>query len=165
MKRGGAVDDLYDYTDFLYQYYSSDMTLGAITTTPDSSTVIVYSDGSTGNSYNHAVGATYDFNYYGWGDNEFDEGDQVTIDSLFVIGGYDIFNGKATAVIKSALQSSKVLMAFQRHSRVYSTMLLTFAALRSNSTTYCENNGIMLVDLLTVELQGGRNCNNYGNCY
>ena len=63
LKRGGAVDDLYDYTDFLYQYYSSDMTLGAITTTPDSSTVIVYSDGSTGNSYNHAVGATYDFNY------------------------------------------------------------------------------------------------------
>ena len=32
-KRGGAVDDLYDYTDFLYQYYGSDMVLGAITTT------------------------------------------------------------------------------------------------------------------------------------
>ena len=100
LKRGGAVDDLYDYTDFLYQYYSSDMTLGAITTTPDSSTVIVYSDGSTGNSYNHAVGATYDFNYYGWGDNEFDEGDQVTIDSLFVIGGYDIFDGNNSDKIR-----------------------------------------------------------------
>ena len=100
LKRGGAVDDLYDYTDFLYQYYSSDMTLGAITTTPDSSTVIVYSDGTTGNSYNHAVGATYDFNYYGWGDNEFDEGDQVTIDSLFVIGGYDIFDGNNSDKIR-----------------------------------------------------------------
>ena len=100
LKRGGAVDDLYDYTDFLYQYYSSDMTLGAITTTPDSSTVIVYSDGSTGNSYNHAVGATYDFNYYGWGDNEFDEGDQVTIDSLFVIGGYEIYEGNRSDKIR-----------------------------------------------------------------
>ncbi len=93
LKRGGAINNNYDYTDFLYQFYQSDMTLGAITTTPDSSTVIVYSDGSTGYSYNHAVGATYDFNYYGWADNEFNETDQITIDSLYVIGGYDIFNG------------------------------------------------------------------------
>ena len=57
-KRGGAVDDLYDYTDFLYQYYGSDMVLGAITTTPDSTPVIVYGDGTASNSYNHAVGAT-----------------------------------------------------------------------------------------------------------
>lgn len=91
-KRGGALDANYDYTDFLYQFYSSDMVLGAITTTPDSSTVIIYSDGTPGYSYNHAVGALYDFNYYGWGDNEFNETDQVTIDSLFVIGGYDIYN-------------------------------------------------------------------------
>ena len=91
-KRGGALDANYDYTDFLYQFYSSDMVLGAITTTPDSSTVIVYSDGTPGYSYNHAVGALYDFNYYGWGDNEFNETDQVTIDSLFVVGGYDIYN-------------------------------------------------------------------------
>lgn len=92
INRGGALDANYDYTDFLYQFYSSDMVLGAITTTPDSSTVIVYSDGTPGYSYNHAVGAVYDFNYYGWGDNEFNETDQVTIDSLFVIGGYDIYN-------------------------------------------------------------------------
>ena len=93
LKRGGAINNNYDYTDFLYQFYQSDMTLGAITTTPDSSTVIVYGDGSTGYSYNHAVGATYDFNYYAWADNEFNETDQITIDSLYVIGGYDIFNG------------------------------------------------------------------------
>ena len=99
-KKGGAIDELYDYTDFLYQYYSSDMVLGAITTTPDSTTVIVYGDGSTGNSYNHAVGATYDFNYYGWGDGEFDEGDQVTIDSLFVIGGYEIYQGNRADKIR-----------------------------------------------------------------
>jgi len=92
IKRGGALDANYDYTDFLYQFYSSDLVLGAITTTPDSSTVIVYSDGTPGYSYNHAVGALYDFNYYGWGDNEFNETDQVTIDSLFVVGGYDIYN-------------------------------------------------------------------------
>ena len=93
LKRGGAINNNYDYTDFLYQFYQSDMTLGAITTTPDSSTVIVYGDGSTGYSYNHAVGALYDFNYYAWADNEFNETDQITIDSLYVIGGYDIFNG------------------------------------------------------------------------
>jgi len=92
-KRGGAVDELYDYTDFLYQYYGSDMVLGAITTTPDSTPVIVYGDGTASNSYNHAVGATYDFNYYGWGDGEFDESNQVTIDSLFVVGGYEIYQG------------------------------------------------------------------------
>ena len=92
LKRGGAVDELYDYTDFLYQYYNSDMVLGAITTTPDSTTTIVYSDGSASASYNHAVGALYDFNYYGWGDGEFEDGDQVTIDSLFVVGGYEIYN-------------------------------------------------------------------------
>jgi hypothetical protein len=99
LKRGGAVDDYYDYTDFLYQYYSSDMVLGAITTTPDSTTTIVYSDGSSSASYNHAVGALYDFNYYGWGSNEFDEADQVTVDSLFVIGGYEIYNsGRADKI-------------------------------------------------------------------
>lgn len=69
------------------------MVLGAITTTPDSTTTIVYGDGSASASYNHAVGALYDFNYYGWGDGEFDEGDQVTIDSLFVVGGYEIYQG------------------------------------------------------------------------
>lgn len=100
LKRGGAVDNNYDYTDFLYQFYSSDMSLGAITTTPDSSTVIVYSDGTPGYSYNHAVGALYDFNYYGWGDNEFNETDQVNIDSLYVIGGYDIFDGSNTDKIR-----------------------------------------------------------------
>ncbi len=99
-KRGGALDANYDYTDFLYQFYSSDMTLGAITTTPDSSTVITYSDGTSGNVQNHAVGALYDFNYYGWGDNEFNETDQVTIDSLFVVGDYGIFNGSNTDVIR-----------------------------------------------------------------
>ena len=92
-KRGGAINNNYDYTDFLYQFYQSDMTLGAITTTPDSSTVIVYSDGTTGYSYNHAVGALYDFNYYAWANNEFNETDMITIDSLYVIGGYTIFNG------------------------------------------------------------------------
>jgi hypothetical protein len=100
INRGGALDANYDYTDFLYQFYSSDMVLGAITTTPDSSTVIVYSDGTPGYSYNHAVGAVYDFNYYGWGDNEFNETDQVTIDSLFVIGGYDIYNSSDTDKIR-----------------------------------------------------------------
>ena len=100
LKRGGAVDNNYDYTDFLYQFYSSDMALGAITTTPDSTTVIVYSDGTPGYSYNHAVGALYDFNYYGWGDNEFNETDQVNIDSLYVIGGYDIFDGSNTDKIR-----------------------------------------------------------------
>jgi len=100
IKRGGALDANYDYTDFLYQFYSSDMVLGAITTTPDSSTVIIYSDGTPGYSYNHAVGAVYDFNYYGWGDNEFNETDQVTIDSLFVVGGYDIFNSSDTDKIR-----------------------------------------------------------------
>jgi hypothetical protein len=100
INRGGALDANYDYTDFLYQFYSSDMVLGAITTTPDSSTVIVYSDGTPGYSYNHAVGAVYDFNYYGWGDNEFNETDQVTIDSLFVIGGYDIYNSSVTDKIR-----------------------------------------------------------------
>ena len=100
INRGGALDANYDYTDFLYQFYSSDMVLGAITTTPDSSTVIVYSDGTPGYSYNHAVGAVYDFNYYGWGDNEFNETDQVTIDSLFVIGGYDIYNSSNTDKIR-----------------------------------------------------------------
>ena len=100
MQRGGAVAGQYDYTDFLYQFYSSDMVLGAITTTPDSSTVIVYSDGTPGYSYNHAVGALYDFNYYGWGDNEFHETDDVTIDSLWVIGGYDIYNGNASDKIR-----------------------------------------------------------------
>jgi hypothetical protein len=100
LKRGGALDANYDYTDFLYQFYSSDMVLGAITTTPDSSTVIVYSDGTPGNSYNHAVGALYDFNYYGWGNNEFNETDQVTIDSLFVVGEYSIFNGSNTDKIR-----------------------------------------------------------------
>lgn len=100
MQRGGAVAGQYDYTDFLYQFYSSDMVLGAITTTPDSSTVIVYSDGTPGYSYNHAVGALYDFNYYGWGDNEFHETDDVTIDSLWVIGGYDIYNSNATDKIR-----------------------------------------------------------------
>ena len=100
LKRGGAIDGRFDYTDFLYQYYSSDMTLGAITTSPDSSTVIVYSDGTAQNSINHAVGATYDFNYYGWADNEFDEGDQITIDSLFVIGGYTIFQGNRSDKIR-----------------------------------------------------------------
>ena len=99
-KRGGALDANYDYTDFLYQFYSSDMTLGAITTTPDSSTVITYSDGTSGNVQNHAVGALYDFNYYGWGDNEFNETAQVTIDSLFVVGDYGIFNGSNTDVIR-----------------------------------------------------------------
>ena len=99
-KRGGAVDANYDYTDFLYQFYSSDMVLGAITTTPDSTTVIVYSDGTPGYAFNHAVGALYDFNYYGWGDNEFNETDQVTIDSLYVIGGYDIYNSNATDKIR-----------------------------------------------------------------
>src|SRR6056300_678311 len=92
-KKGGAIAGQYDYTDFLYQFYSSDMTLGAITTTPDSTTVIVYSDGTPGYSYNHAVGALYDFNYYGWGANEFNETDMLTVDSLHVIGGYDILNG------------------------------------------------------------------------
>ena len=100
INRGGALDANYDYTDFLYQFYSSDMVLGAITTTPDSSTVIVYSDGTPGYSYNHAVGAVYDFNYYGWGDNEFNETDQVTIDSLFVVGGYDIYNSSDTDKIR-----------------------------------------------------------------
>ena len=100
IKRGGALDANYDYTDFLYQFYSSDLTLGAITTTPDSSTVIIYSDGTPGYSYNHAVGAVYDFNYYGWGANEFNETDQVTIDSLFVVGGYDIFNSSDTDKIR-----------------------------------------------------------------
>ena len=80
INRGGALDANYDYTDFLYQFYGTDMTLGAITTAPDSSTVIIYSDGSAGNVPNHAVGALYDFNYYGWGDNEFNETDQVTVD-------------------------------------------------------------------------------------
>ena len=149
LKRGGAVDDLYDYTDFLYQYYSSDMTLGAITTTPDSSTVIVYSDGSTGNSYNHAVGATYDFNYYGWGDNEFDEGDQVTIDSLFVIGGYDIFNGNNSDKIRFTIL--KVPMASQRHSQVYSTMRLLSLHLTQQFSLQ-QKQWIMLV-ILMVELQ------------
>ena len=100
INRGGALDANYDYTDFLYQFYSSDMVLGAITTTPDSSTVIVYSDGTPGYSINHAVGAVYDFNYYGWGDNEFNETDQVTIDSLFVVGGYDIYNSSDTDKIR-----------------------------------------------------------------
>ena len=99
-KRGGALDANYDYTDFLYQFYGTDMTLGAITTAPDSSTVIIYSDGTAGNVPNHAVGALYDFNYYGWGGDEFNETDQVTVDSLFVVGGYSIFNGFNTDKIR-----------------------------------------------------------------
>ena len=99
-KKGGAIAGQYDYTDFLYQFYSSDMTLGAITTTPDSTTVIVYSDGTPGYSYNHAVGALYDFNYYGWGANEFHETDMLTVDSLHVIGGYDILNGNNSDKIR-----------------------------------------------------------------
>ncbi len=56
INRGGALDANYDYTDFLYQFYSSDMVLGAITTTPDSSTVIVYSDGTPGYSTTMRLG-------------------------------------------------------------------------------------------------------------
>ena len=36
----------------------------------------------------------------GWADNEFDEGDQITIDSLFVIGGYTIFQGNRSDKIR-----------------------------------------------------------------
>lgn len=92
-KKGGAVAGQFDYTDFLYQFYNSDLVLGAVGTTPDSTTVFIYSDGTPGYSYNHAVGALYDFNYYGWGANEFNETDAITVDSLHVIGGYDILNG------------------------------------------------------------------------
>lgn len=99
--RGGAVDGRYDYNGYLYQYYDSDMVLGAITTTPDSTTVIVYSDGTPGYSFNHAVGGIYDFSFYGWGnDLTFADGDQVTVDSLHVVGGYEIYDGTATDKIR-----------------------------------------------------------------
>ena len=42
INRGGALDANYDYTDFLYQFYSSDMVLGAITTTPRCAKIYMY---------------------------------------------------------------------------------------------------------------------------
>ncbi len=97
---GNLINHEYDFTSYHYNFYSSDMALGAITTTPDSSTAIIYSDGTPGYSYNHAVGAIYDFDFHGWGSNQFGPNDTIQIDSLFVIGGYDIFNGNSTDKIR-----------------------------------------------------------------
>ena len=97
---GNVINHEYDFTSYVYDFYGNDMALGALTTTPDSTTVIIYSNGTPGYSFNHAVGAIYDFDYYGWGSNQFGPNDTIQIDSLFVIGGYDIFNGNSSDKIR-----------------------------------------------------------------
>lgn len=74
---GPSINHEYDFTSYNYDLYGNDMVIGALTTTPDSTTVIIYSDGTSGYSFNHAVGAIYDFDYYGWGSNQFGSNDTI----------------------------------------------------------------------------------------
>lgn len=91
-QKGGQISAYYSYTDTASAFLT-DLDFYALTMSPDSTTMITYSSGTTGYPYWHGLGAIYDMTFYGWGANQFAPGDQVTIDSLFVLGYYTIYDG------------------------------------------------------------------------
>jgi len=97
---GLQISNRYDFTRKVYQNNSADLVLGAITTTPDSTTLAVFTNGTSDYISNHAVGAVYGFNYDGWGVNKFADHDQVTVDSIYVSGYYSIYDTLQTDSIR-----------------------------------------------------------------
>ena len=90
-RKGGTLSSYYSYTDTV-SAFSTDLDFYNLSLSPDSLTTQVFSDGSTGSHYFHAAGAIYDMKFSGWGLDGFSTGDQVTLDSLFIVGFYDILN-------------------------------------------------------------------------
>lgn len=97
--KGGAVSNYYSYTDTMTAFLT-DLDGYNLSLSPDSTTTIIYSDGSAGNNYFHGAGAIYDMTFHGWAGNQFAEGDQVTLDSVFILGFYNIFNSNQSDTLR-----------------------------------------------------------------
>jgi hypothetical protein len=97
--KGGSVSTYYSYTDTV-SAFSTDLDFYNLSLSPDSLTTQVFSDGSLNSHYFHAAGAIYDMKFSGWGLDGFSAGDQVTLDSLFIVGFYDILNSGQTDTLR-----------------------------------------------------------------
>ena len=97
--KGGALSAYYSYADTATAFLT-DLDYYNLSISPDSTTTQVYSDGSTGSHYFHGAGAIYDMTFYGWQNNRFADQDLVTLDSIFVVGYYDILNSGQTDTLR-----------------------------------------------------------------
>ena len=95
ISKGGSVSDYFSYYDLAIQWADQSNVSNFIAPIfPDTTTTLYWYDGSLTSIASYGAmgtGALFDFSLEYW-DNPFDDNDQVTVDSVFIAGYYNVTN-------------------------------------------------------------------------
>jgi|GEM_PF-232498 len=102
-QKGGAVSDYFSYYDLAIQWADqSNYSNFVAPMMPDTTTTLYWYDGNELSLQDYGVagvGALYDFSLEYW-DNPFADGDQVTVDSIFIAGFYEVNNSNQSDTLR-----------------------------------------------------------------
>ncbi len=112
--KGGQISQYFSFYDLAIQWANSS-TYGNFVgpMMPDTTTTIYWYDGTETSILKYGftgVGALYDFSMPFW-DNPFDDGDMVTVDSIFIAGRYGINNGSQKDTLRVHIFKADTLSA------------------------------------------------------